>query len=169
MDAVMYISRLEVFTPEVVLEALEKYMSRSDWEHLKISTEQLNLIRGPYDYDFKKYVISIGDGIYQIVAIDRGEKRKVVTVKYSQLSGIRGYIKEEKMELKDFSEDKARAFFEECLHEKSARPPILNRIQNGILDSNIVKYVISEAYMLYQIAAIENNGITSLILKSSQV
>lgn len=89
---VMYLKRLEDFTPEVALAALKEHISKSNYIYDSLSINNLNLIQnGINDKNIIKYVLSVGYGIYQIVAIDthsqtRIEKRVAIIVKHSALS-----------------------------------------------------------------------------------
>lgn len=179
MDTIMYLKRLEDFTPKVALKALKSYMSNSDLKHIRISTRNLNLIRdGICDCNMVKYVVSIGDALYQIVAIDSHkikDERVSVVVDYFQVCGIRRWTKELSMKLKDFKADSAFDFLRECMSEfdsSRARLTIgnFNLICYGICDSNMIKYAVSTGYGLYQIVAIEeSNNLITVIGKYSQI
>ena len=93
MNTIMYLKRLEDFTPKVALKALQSEMLKSDQKHIRLSTSNLNRIKnGICDDHMIKYVVSIGDALYQIVAIDSmtmNDKRVTVVVDYFQLCGTR--------------------------------------------------------------------------------
>lgn len=162
---VMYLENLKEFTRSIALAALEQFAPQSDLSYVTLTTDQLNLINhGLYDHDMKKYVISIGDGLYQIVAyandkLYAGGTGATVAVDYFQLCGVRRHAEEYKMKCLDyFTPDFAFDFFVEVWKPSHNRlkPSNLQRINKGIFDSNMVKYVVSEGFMLYQIAAIKS-------------
>jgi len=181
MKTVMYLKRLKDFTPEVALEALKSYMPETDRKSIRLSINNLNLIKGGYSDDFMiKYVVSIGDALYQIVAIDwyKTDYKKVyVAVEVFQLCGIRRWSKKFCMPLEDFTSDFALDFFEETLSKDNSDTANLtfgsfNRIHNGIFDSNMAKYVLSKGYGLYQISAVrsfKNEKILTVIITYSQI
>lgn len=179
MNAVMYLKRLEDFTPRIAIKALKSYMPSSDKKHIRISAKQLNLIRnGINDDHMVKYVVSIGDALYQIVAVDTrkcNQKPVSVVVDYFQLSGTRRYAKEYSIKFEQFRYgDIALEYLKECITDNNSiyaglALNRLNRIHNGICDSNMIKYVVSTGYGLYQIVAIEDKGIISVAVKYSQI
>ena len=70
MNALMYLKRLEDFTPRVALRVINSYLEPIS-KNIKIRKEQLNLVQnGICDSNMKKYVVSIGDALYQVVAVD---------------------------------------------------------------------------------------------------
>lgn len=179
MNAVMYLKRLEDFTPRIAIKALKSYMPSADRKHIRISTKQLNLIQnGICDDHMIKYVVSIGDALYQIVAVNNhkcNEKPVAVVVDYFQLSGTRRYAKEYSIKFEQFGYgDIALEYLKECITDNCSiygRLALnsLNRIHNGICDRNMIKYVVSTGYGLYQIVAIEDKGIISVVVKYSQI
>lgn len=180
MNTVMYLKRLEDFTPKVALKALKSYLFKADQSHIRLSTNNMNLIsNGICDSGMIKYVVSIGDALYQIVAIDNhnmNDKRVSVVVDYFQLCGTRRWAKEFSMKLENFAADSALNFLKECMSEFDSNRTRLtlgkfNRIRNGILDSNMVKYAVSTGYGLYQIVAIEesNKNLITVVVKYSQI
>ena len=89
-----------------------------------------------------------------------------VKVDFFQLAGVRRHAKEYEMRcLDEFTPDLAFDFFVEAWKPYHSRftPWSLQRIDNGMFDSNMVKYVVSEGYMLYQIAAIKSKPDTNFV------
>lgn len=179
MNTIMYLKRLEDFTPKVALKALKSYMSTGDKRHIKVYSHNLNrVLNGICDSQMIKYVVSIGDGLYQIVAVDSNkmsDDRVSVVVDYFQLCGTRRWAKEFELNIKEFDSNVALGFLKECMSEfNSTRSRLcicsFNRINNGILDSTMIKYVVSTGYGLYQIVGIElTENLTSVVVKYSQV
>jgi len=176
----MYLKRLEDFTPKIALKALKNHMTATDRQHIKLSTKELNRIEhGISDDNMVKYVVSIGDGLYQIVAVDSrklSNKPVAVVVDYFQLAGTRRYEKEYSMQLKDFTPKIALEYLKECISEMDSRRARLNvrkfnLIQHGICDNNMIKYVVSTGYGLYQIVAIKagNANFISVVVTYSQI
>ena len=181
MNALMYLKRLEDFTPRIALKLLNHYI-KSTYKNIKIRKGQLNLIKnGICDDRMKKYVVSIGDALYQIVAVDTyksGNNRVYVVVDSFQLCGTRRYAKELKLEERPkeftFTNVEACNYLKECMPKLDSNrsrlyPDMLNHVNNGILDDNMIKYVLSTGYGLYQIVAIDDKGIISLVVKYSQI
>lgn len=179
MNTVMYLSRLEDFTPKVALKVLKKYMSTGDKRHIKVHSRNLNRVfNGICDNQMIKYVVSIGDGLYQIVAVDSNKMSKdrvSVVVDYFQLCGTRQWAKEVELNIKKFDFNVALSILKESMSEYDSnryRLSIcnLNRINNGILDRTMIKYVVSTGYGLYQIVGIKlTKNLTSVIVKYSQI
>ena len=167
------LNKLEDFTPKIALKVLQNYFSKADLNHISLSTSNLNLISNDmYDKRQIKYVVSIGDALYYIVVVHGYDKQFYVDVGHSHLCGTRICAKEFVMKLEDFTYDFALNFLKECLHENiSNRDKLiharLNFIRNGILDSNMKKYVVNSGYDLYQIAALKEttSDIVSLVVK----
>ena len=179
MNTVMYLKRLKDFIPKVALKALKRYLSKADQRHVRLSISNINLINnGICDRGLIKYVVSIGDTLYQIVAIEdynMNDKKISVVVDHFQLCGARRYAKKFSMKLENFTDDFALNSLEEYLSEFDSNRTrltlgIFNRICNGIFDSNMIKYVVSTGYGLYQIVAIEEypNSII-VVVKYSQI
>lgn len=181
MNTLMYLKRLEDFTPRVALKVLNTYIT-STYKNIKIRKEQLNLVQnGICDSNMKKYVVSIGDALYQVVAVDSTkleDKPISVVVDCFHLCGTRRYAKELKPEEKPkeftFSNIEAFKYLKECIPKEDSNharlyPNTLNRVINGIFDDNMIKYVVSTGYGLYQIVAIDDKGIISLVVKYSQI
>lgn len=177
MNTIMYLKRLEDFTPKVALKALKSYMSTGDKRHIKVYSHNLNrVLNGICDSQMIKYVVSIGDGLYQIVAVDKmSDDRISVVVDYFQLCGTRRWAKEFELNIKEFDSNVALGFLKECMPESNSNRSCLclfsfNRINNGILDSNMIKYVVSTGYGLYQIVGIKlAKNLTSVVVTYSQI
>lgn len=176
MNTVMYLERLEDFKPKVALKVLKSYLSKTDQRHIKLSVKNLNLVTGGIcDSVMIKYVVSIGDALYQVIAVKEyryNRKRVAVAVDCSRLCGTRRWAKEFSMKLENFEADFALELLKEYMSGHDSNRNMLtldsfNRIQNGILDSNMVKYVVSTGYGLYQIVAVEelSTNFISVVIK----
>lgn len=179
MNKIMYLKRLEDFTPQKALKALKASLSEWDRRHIRLSTKELNYIQhGICDQKMIKYVVSIGDGLYQIVAIDNrslNDKRRVsVVVDYFQLAGTRYEDKKYSIQLEEFTPEFALEVLKNYMSKHNSNRDILeienlNCIQNGICDNNMIKYVVSTGYGIYQIAAIKEDNRIYVVVKYSQV
>lgn len=169
------LNRLEDFTPKVALKVLQNYFSQVDLKHISLSTRNLNLVRNDNERQII-YVVSIGDALYQIVVSHGYDKQFHLDISHSHLCGTRICAKEFVMKLEDFTHGFALDFLKEYLPEN-----ILNRdkliharlnfIQNGILDSNMKKYVVNSGCDLYQIVAVKEtiSDVVSVVVKGSLV
>lgn len=182
MNSIMTLKRLEDFTPKVALKALNAYMAKENpSSNIRISLKNLNLIPKWDDNKMIKYVVSIGDTLYQIVAVNTnkfGDTRVSVYIDYLQLCGTRRWAKEIPRELENFTSDFALDYLKECLSCLSKDNSFysklcldrLVKINNGILDSNMIKFVVSIDNALYHIAAIrvkENYSFISVVVDYS--
>ena len=179
MNALMYLKRLEDFTPRVALRVINSYLEPIS-KNIKIRKEQLNLVQnGICDSNMKKYVVSIGDALYQVVAVDPLVNKPIyVVVDCFRLCGTRRYSKElkpeERPEKFKFTDIEACSYLKECMSKSDSNrsrlhPNIFTRVNNGILDDNMIKYVVSTGYGLYQIVAIDDKSRISLVVKYSQI
>lgn len=179
MNPEMRLKRLEDFTPRIAKKALKRYISSADKKHIRISTKQLNLIRnGIHDSNMVKYVVSIGDALYQIVAIKSSctvfEKPVSVNVRYFPLSETRRCCKECLIDISDDLCLLAYKYLKECIKPQQWEYEYLtleklNLIKNGICDGNMTKYVVSAGYTLYQVAIIDTYGIKPKLMVYSSV
>ena len=167
----MFLDRLEDFTPSVALRVLRRMIPRE----VKVRKKNLNLL-GDSDTDrFIKYVVSIGDRIYQIVAWEEYVGKVRVIAKYSRLCGIGGWSKECQISINDFDANMALQIFKDLKIRPYYHKLILRNlscIQNGILDDGMVKYVFNEpdSFGIYQIVGIkEGNSHISVVVKYSQI
>ena len=168
----MFLDRLEDFTPSVALRVLRRMIPRE----VKVRKKNLNLLGNSDPDRFIKYVVSIGDRIYQVVACDEYTGKVRVVAKYSQLCGISKWVKECQISINNFDANMALKVFKDLkimpYYDKLILLRNLFCIQNGILDDGMVKYVFNEpgSFGIYQIVGIkEGNSHISVVVKYSQV
>ena len=119
MNALMYLKRLEDFTSRIALKVLNHYIKSPN---IKIRKGQLNLIKnGICDSQMKKYVVSIGDALYQIV-----EKRALNEMKRASLPATQHNIQA----------SKARAEGMKLTQELRHKDAMLNATQNMLRDTS---------------------------------